>query len=150
MQQQITSVGIDATTKIFAAEELEKAANNFNESQIIILPGHKAVAIKKSKLVDGTQIEQFIDEVVILSKISHRNVVKLLGCCLETPAPLLVYEFIPNGTFFDHIHGKGLAFSLRWEDRLCIAAETAGALAYLHSVASVPIIHRDVSLQTYF
>ncbi|GJX44275.1 wall-associated receptor kinase 2-like protein [Tanacetum coccineum] len=73
-------------------------------------------AIKKSKIVDGSQAEQFINEVLILAQVIHRNVVKLLGCCLE--------EEVPN--------------------RLRIAAEAAGALAYLHSETIMPIIHRDV------
>ncbi|KAF8017708.1 hypothetical protein BT93_H2796 [Corymbia citriodora subsp. variegata] len=157
LQQQLDEP--DKTTKaaanIFSAKELEKATNNYHESKIVgqggygtvykgSLPNDTVVAIKKSKLLDRSQIEQFINEVIVLSQINHRNVVKLLGCCLETEVPLLVYEFINNGTLFDHIHDPKKSSKLTWKTRLRIASETAGVLSYLHSVASIPIIHRDI------
>ncbi|XP_055960658.1 wall-associated receptor kinase 5-like [Mercurialis annua] len=144
--------------KIYTENDLKKATDNFHDSLILgkggqgtvykgTLPDNQIVAVKKSKIGDDTQVEGFINEVMILSQINHRNIVKLLGCCLETRVPLLVYEFVTNGTLFDHIHSNNGAdgrILIPWETRLRIATEVAEALSYMHSAASTPIIHRDI------
>ncbi|CAO2036349.1 unnamed protein product [Urochloa humidicola] len=151
----ITSQDEGQSAKIFSAEELKGATDNYNESRILgrggqgtvykgILPDRTIVAIKKFKVFDDSQVEQFVNEITILSQIDHTNVVKLLGCCLETRVPLLVYEFIPNGTLLQHIHNRNACCPLTWEDCLRMAAEIAEGLAYLHSTSSTPIIHRDI------
>ncbi|KAL4575572.1 hypothetical protein LXL04_022420 [Taraxacum kok-saghyz] len=158
LQQRMSrDKGSQDQAKVFTIDELKKATNNYDESRIIgkggydtvykgVLSDNRAVAIKKSKIADQnqTQIEQFINEVIILSQINHRNVVKLIGCCLESEVPSLVYEFIPNGIVSDHLHNKSKSSAITWDIRLKIAHGTAEALSYLHSAVSIPIIHRDV------
>ncbi|GKV26874.1 hypothetical protein SLEP1_g36092 [Rubroshorea leprosula] len=156
IEQQLSSTeGNIEKTKIFSTKELERATDRFNKNRILgqggqgtvykgMLVDGRIVAVKKSKALDKEKVKEFINEVVILTQINHRNIVKLLGCCLETEVPLLVYEFIPNGTLFQYIHDENEDFPLTWERRLTIAAEVAAALSYLHSAASIPIYHRDV------
>ncbi|KAJ9691223.1 hypothetical protein PVL29_013410 [Vitis rotundifolia] len=128
--------------KLYTIEELEKATDNFNAGRVLGKGGHgkvykgmlldgSIVAIKKSITVEERQVVEFVNEVFILSQIKHRHIVKLLGCCLESEVPLLVYEY-------DH------ASTFSWEKRLRIADEIAGAVAYLHSYASTAILHRDI------
>nr|KJB73150.1 hypothetical protein B456_011G217900 [Gossypium raimondii] len=146
--------GLDKA-KLFSSKELEIATDQYNENRILgcegqgmvykgMLSDGRIVAVKKSKTVNEGYLEQFINEIFILSQIDHRNIVKLLGCCLETEVPLLVYEFIPNGTLSHLIHDQNEEYPRSWDIRLCIAAEVASAISYLHSSASIPIYHRDI------
>ncbi|XP_015875626.3 wall-associated receptor kinase-like 1 [Ziziphus jujuba] len=155
LQEKLASIGNNERAKLFTAEELQRATDNYNQSRFIgqggcgtvykgMLTDGTIVAVKRSRAIDRKQIEQFINEVVILSQINHRNIVKLLGFCLETEAPLLVYEFISNGTLSHHIRKQEPESSLSWENRLRIACDVAGALTYMHSAASIPIFHRDI------
>ncbi|KAM3270081.1 putative wall-associated receptor kinase-like 11 [Capsicum chacoense] len=181
LQQRVSLNGESSggtSSKLFLKEELEKATDNFNEIRILgkgglgtvykgMLSDGSIVAVKKSNVMDENQIEQFINEILILSQINHRHIVKVLGCCLETQVPLLVYEYISSGTLSSHIHGNlshnsnptvskselddqivplvpPPAIILSWDHRLRIAAEIAGALSYMHSCASTPILHRDI------
>ena len=119
LQQQLSSNENNIQNiKLFNLKELEKATDHFSENRIVSNGGQgivfqgklsdgRIIAIKKCNTVQEGNIEQFINEIFILSKINHRNVVKLIGCCLETEVPLMVYEFIPNGKLFPYLHDRG-------------------------------------------
>ncbi|QHO29850.1 Wall-associated receptor kinase [Arachis hypogaea] len=117
-------------TKVFTLEELRKATNNFDAGKIL------------GQGNQGTVYKGVLSDNITVAIKKH--VVKLLGCCLETESPLLVYEFIPNGTVYEHLHGHEPFLRLTWKTRLRIAAETAGALAHLHLDTCIPVIHKDV------
>ncbi|XP_020399226.1 wall-associated receptor kinase 3 isoform X1 [Zea mays] len=142
---------------VFTEAELIEATGNFADKNILgrggfgtvyrgLLKDGGVVAVKRcvSSMASEQQQKEFGKEMLILSQINHKNIVKLLGCCLEVEVPMLVYEFIPNGTLFQFIHGDGGSRSAPFSVRIRIALESALALSYLHSWASPPILHGDV------
>ncbi|KAE8676508.1 FKBP-like peptidyl-prolyl cis-trans isomerase family protein isoform 1 [Hibiscus syriacus] len=140
--------------KIFRLKEVKKMTNDFSRDRFLgsggfgevykgELPCGDIVAVKSAKVGNIKSTQQVLNEVGILSQVNHKNLVRLLGCCVEAEQPLMIYEYISNGTLSDHLHGKYPTF-LDWKTRLNIALQTAEALAYLHSAAYTPIYHRDV------
>ncbi|KAG7973814.1 hypothetical protein I3843_06G016200 [Carya illinoinensis] len=139
---------------IFPYSELQEATNNFDDEKELgdggfgtvyygKLHDGREVAVKRLYEHNCRQVQQFINEVEILMRMRHKNLVSLYGCTSRRSRELLlVYEYISNGTVADHIHGdRATPGSLPWPTRMGIAIETASALAYLHASE---IIHRDV------
>ncbi|CAL5350827.1 unnamed protein product [Camellia sinensis] len=141
------------SARMFSLKEMKKATNGFSKDRILGSGGFgevykgelqdgTVVAVKSAKVGDIKSTHQVLNEVGILSQVNHRNLVRLMGCCVEAEQPLLIYEYISNGTLHDHLHRK--CTFLDWKTRLRISLQTAEALAYLHSAAYTPIYHRDV------
>uniref|UniRef100_A0A8I6XU51 Protein kinase domain-containing protein n=1 Tax=Hordeum vulgare subsp. vulgare TaxID=112509 RepID=A0A8I6XU51_HORVV len=104
---------------------------------------NEEVAVKKP--ISGTMLEneQFANEVIIQSRVIHKNIIRLIGCCLEVDTPMLVYEFLSNGSLYDILHSKKKV-SLTLGVRLSIVVESADGLVYMHSKTNTKIIHGDV------
>ncbi|KAE8718507.1 Wall-associated receptor kinase-like 14 [Hibiscus syriacus] len=141
----VSEAANNSSVPFYDYREIEKATNGFSDEHRLGTGAYGAVysgklqnvdwvAIKRFRFRDPASIDQVMNEIKLLSSVSHPNLVRLLGCCIEEGEPILVYEFMPNGTLFQHLQrerGQGLP----WTVRLTIAAETAKAIAYLHSVA---------------
>uniref|UniRef100_A0A0E0DD32 Protein kinase domain-containing protein n=1 Tax=Oryza meridionalis TaxID=40149 RepID=A0A0E0DD32_9ORYZ len=139
---------------LYKRVEIETATKNFNKAQIIgeggqgtvykaVLDG-TVVAIKKCKEIDESRKMDFMQELVILCRVNHPNIVKLLGCCLQFEAPMLVYEFVENKTLQELLDlQRSKRFHVTLGTRLKIAAESADALGHLHLLPH-PILYGDV------
>lgn len=140
---------------IYPYKDIEKATNSFSETQRLgtgafgtvyaakLHGSDEWVAIKKIKYRDTDSVDQVMNEIKLISSVSHPNLVRLLGCSIEHGEQILVYEFMPNGTLCQHLQ-REKHHGLPWAIRLTIATETAHAIAYLHSAIKPPIYHRDI------
>ncbi|CAM0958721.1 unnamed protein product [Alopecurus aequalis] len=99
------------------------------------------VAVKKPIGGNALQNQQFPNEVIIQSQVIHKNIVRLVGCCLEVDTPMLVYEFISKGSLDSILESKE---PLSLDVRLNILKESAHGLDYMHSQARTKILHGDV------
>lgn len=136
--------------KIFKKEELKAIIQTRNVigkggfGQVYKgLLDNQVVAIKKSINVDKSQEKQFANEIIIQSRVIHKNIVQLIGCCLEVDVPMLVYEFVQQGSLDDILH-RIPRVSLNLDIRLNVAAGAAEGLAYMHSKTSTTILHGDI------
>ncbi|ESR48851.1 hypothetical protein CICLE_v10030949mg [Citrus x clementina] len=156
-EEILNSGGGGKASKIFTGKEIKKATSNFSKDRLLgsggygevykgILKDGTEVAVKCAKLGNTKGTDQVLNEVRILCQVNHRSLVGLLGCCVELEQPIMVYEYISNGTLLEHLQGlkPGGRGKLTWPRRLQIAHDTAEGLSYLHSSATPPIYHRDV------
>ncbi|XVE64043.1 hypothetical protein DITRI_Ditri07aG0069500 [Diplodiscus trichospermus] len=108
------------------------------------MPNGQEVAVKKLSLDSRQGVKQFINEVKLLLKIQHKNLVMLWGCCAEGPEKMLVYEYLPNRSLDYFIFVKNMSSSLDWATRFKIVKGISRGLLYLHEEAPQRIIHRDI------
>eukprot|EP00253_Pinus_taeda_P032856 PITA_32856 len=109
------------------------------------LPEGEVIAVKVLSLFSRQGIQEFLNEVDLLSKINHRNLVSLLGYCNKTDQVMLIYEHMSGGSLRDHLYGARAENSyLNWKRRLKIALDAAQGLEYLHVGCTPKIIHRDI------
>lgn len=109
-----------------------------------LLPNGQEVAIKKLSLTSRQGVREFTNEVKLLLKIQHKNLVMLLGCCVQGSEKMLVYEYLPNKSLDYILFDKTKSGSLHWTQRFQIIVGVIRGLLYLHEEAPVRIIHRDI------
>ncbi|KAG2615324.1 hypothetical protein PVAP13_3NG063600 [Panicum virgatum] len=141
--------------RTFSFDELRKITNNFSEANDIgnggygkvvyrgTLPSGQLVAVKRSQQGSLQGSLEFRTEIELLSRVHHRNVVSLVGFCLDQDEQILVYEYVPNGTLKESLTGKS-GVRLDWRRRLRVVLGAAKGVAYLHELADPPIVHRDI------
>ncbi|THU46463.1 hypothetical protein C4D60_Mb09t05220 [Musa balbisiana] len=139
----------------FSYSELELATGGFSQANFLaeggfgsvhrgVLPDGQAIAVKQHKLASSQGDQEFCSEVEVLSCAQHRNVVMLIGFCVEDRRRLLVYEYICNGSLDTHLYGRNRE-PLEWSARQKIAVGAARGLRYLHEECRVGcIVHRDM------
>ncbi|EPS58181.1 hypothetical protein M569_16635, partial [Genlisea aurea] len=140
----------------YTLRELEASSNGFSDDNVIgeggygivyygVLADNTRVAIKNLLNNRGQAENEFKVEVEAIGRVRHKNLVRLLGYCVEGAHRMLVYEYVDNGNLDQWLHGDvGEVSPLTWEIRLNIIIGTAKGLAYLHEGLEPKVIHRDI------
>ncbi|XP_073271088.1 probable receptor-like protein kinase At1g80640 isoform X1 [Primulina huaijiensis] len=147
--------GKKGSTALIEYQVLVAATNNFSEDNILGEGGLGRVyearfnnsirAAVKEIFIGGQEAErEFENEIELLSKLQHQNIVSLLGYCIHGESRFLVYEIMENGNLEFHLHGPSHQSTLSWNVRMRIALDVARGLEYLHEHCNPPVIHRDV------
>ncbi|CAH8328283.1 unnamed protein product [Eruca vesicaria subsp. sativa] len=139
----------------FDYKTLEKATGGFKDSNLVgrggfglvykaSLDNHTLVAVKKIENVSQEAKREFQNEVDLLSKIHHPNIISFLGYTSEIGSSFIVYELMEKGSLDAQLHGPSRGSALTWHMRMKIALDTARGVEYLHERCRPPVIHRDI------
>ncbi|XLT40420.1 hypothetical protein HN873_071712 [Arachis hypogaea] len=149
------TIGMKGCAPIIDYKQIEKSTNNFDESKILgeggfgcvykaRLDDNLVVAVKKLHCQTQNAEREFENEVQLLSKIQHPNIIPLLACSINGDTRFIVYQLMQNGSLEAHLHGPTRGSALTWNMRMKIALDTARGLEYLHEHCHPPVIHRDM------
>ncbi|GER26444.1 protein kinase superfamily protein [Striga asiatica] len=140
----------------YTLRELEAASNGLSDENVIgeggygivyygVLANNTRLAIKNLLNNKGQAEKEFKVEVEAIGRVRHKNLVRLLGYCVEGAYRMLVYEYVDNGNLDQWLHGDvGNVSPLTWEIRMNIILGTAKGLAYLHEGLEPKVVHRDI------
>ncbi|KAK4344537.1 hypothetical protein RND71_034713 [Anisodus tanguticus] len=145
----------DFELPLFDLSTIKKATNNFSLENKIgaggfgkvykgVLDGGQEVAVKRLSVTSRQGNDEFKNEVICITELQHRNLVKLLGCCIQEEEKMLVYEYMPNKSLDLFIFDQRRGTLLDWPKRFNIINGIARGLMYLHEDSRLRIIHRDL------